>query len=243
MLKKFKDWMAFNPPSAATIDEWYEFDKKFKEDAPIRHFLVKGKFKKFSFRIKFYLQKISDFFIYRFLNKYHIVDSKLPPQYHEAEKVLLHSAFSILVDYVEITSSLKCAKTEDFKNILEWKRFLPWVFIRDNFRSRTLGTEHLKWEIGLTKESPRQSECATEVLYLYTWWKDIRPERKPIDCPVKLDNQYPLAVLSETWRKNNAESYNKWKEWVDASNKQEEEWNEEDDEMLIRLVKIRRCLY
>ena len=47
-------------------------------------------------------KNISDWCIYRTVRKYHIVDTKLEPGYHESDTLVMHSVFSILVDFVEM---------------------------------------------------------------------------------------------------------------------------------------------
>jgi hypothetical protein len=65
----------------------------------------------------------------------------------------------------------------------------------------------------------KQSHCAQEQKELYLWWKDIRPTRvDPFDNVI--------------WDDPNKSRF-------DA----EEEQFEEDTEMLIRLMKIRRSLW
>lgn len=244
-IKKIKQWLHFNPARSGDADYWVEFDKSFKENAPIRYFITRGGFFKFKSKIKYKFIHIKDAISYRVFFRYHIIDSGLPPGYYDECELILHTNFSILVDYVERTSAFKSIRYDNLKETLGYKRFLPWFIVRKIYSSRELGVEHLEWEISLKEENPVQSYTAAEVLDLYTWWKDIRPYREMVKYPdgIRSNGQHVLLHLSKKWREENPESHRIWQEWADSMNKQEEEFYEEDQKMLERLIKVRRNLW
>jgi len=103
-----------------------------------------------------------------------------------------------------------------------------------------------------------------EIQDLYIWWKDIRPARQdPMDlsgwsawCDDKrqkygswLDpsNMKEIEVkgqkLFEMINRNTPEEQAEEKRILDLNHKIEEEQEKEDEDMLVRLIKIRRCLW
>jgi hypothetical protein len=131
--------------------------------------------------------------------------------------------------------------------------------------------DHLRWEQGLIwkaeevgEDSPlvgqrtHQAEKADEVLALYTWWKDARPNR---------GDSWEVTGFRDFWRKMDAkydEPGGEDSSWMSFKNtgkklteeedaeywrlhklvdQQEEDWNKEDEDMMIRLIKVRRGLW
>jgi len=86
---------------------------------------------------------------------------------------------------------------------------------------------------------PQHQESEKEFMDLYKWWTEERPKR---------EDNYPsmseygieggLADLDRS-----SPGYKRWNEAHDEYNKQQEEYDNEDTEMLIRLVSIRRRLW
>jgi hypothetical protein len=122
------------------------------------------------------------------------------------------------------------------------------------FRDPEAGLAHLVWE--MTLDNPElsefdrcdsQAEYAREKLALYNWWKITRPARPdPMDtsgwsdcCNKRRDVGFHLF--------DNENESPELKAEVDIALKElrriEEEYDTEDENMLIRLIKIRRGLW
>jgi len=249
MLLKFRKWMNFNPPSSAGMDGWNEFEDEFRKKAPVRYVIK-----------YFIVLKIGSFFSslshiawairYRTVRKYHLVNTKLNPGYHEIDTRMLHANFELLVDYVEIECANMAQIIDKHKLIAErgWKHSCLSQMIKvKEFRSRKLGMKHLEWETTLADTSltvnscsPEQAARAVQIIILYTWWKDVYPYREEIQSP---DSSINLNILSKKWKNANPEMSKKVDQWTRDTWRQEQDWDEEEEEMLIALMKIRKGLW
>lgn len=247
MYKKFIKWMAFNPPTALSWDGWDDFRKNFKQKAPIRYFIANiliENIRKPFIRIKY---KFSD--LRSRLRRFDRVQTDLKPGYYDVDTRMLHACFSLLTDYVEI----ECAwmevvfDKEKLAQFLGPRRFIPRLF-RRGIRSRKYGMQHLHWETTLAdanldpnEQCPGQADEAEKIIVLYTWWKDIRPNRVEIEAPNK--GEIGLEILSDRWKKDNPEMSKKMSQWSKDSSAQDDKWDAEDTKMLIELMKIRKGLW
>jgi hypothetical protein len=114
--------------------------------------------------------------------------------------------------------------------------------------------------------SPHQASAAREKMELYNWWKVIRPSRKSAweetglqkfwdDMEQKYGSEVENEPNGKRKRRRNswlglggkssmtAAEKRKYKKLSDASSALEEQWDLEDEEMMIRLVKLRRTLW
>ncbi len=242
--------MNFDPPSSLDMDGWNAWEEGFKKKAPVRYF------------IKYYIVlKIGGFFAslshigwairYRTVRKYHLVNTKLNPGYHEIDTRMLHANFELLVDYVEIECANMAQTVDRHELIAErgWKHsHLPRMMKIKEFRSRELGMRHLKWEATLAsaelnefERSPSQAARAVQIMILYTWWKDVYPNREELPSPDK--NSVGLEFLSKKWKKKNPEMSARIDQWARDVHTQESDWDKEEEEMLIALMKIRKGLW
>lgn len=250
MYKKFRDWFAYNPPSAASIDDWEEFDKNFREKAPIRHFLYKTLPQTCVWPMQHRYERLTSWVRYRIV-RYHILDTGLDAGYYDKDTLMLNVNFNLLKDFVEIEKAWMqhiCTGTEyKMHPILERIPF----YKRATFRSRELGLQYLAWEITLDDPSldkyescPEQAKTAREILELYKWWVDVRPSRVELEYDEPEDDDAPmLRMFSEKWKAEHSEEVKAFREWSDAHSAQEEAWEREDTEMLIRLISIRKALW
>lgn len=246
MYKKFIKWMGFNPPSALSWDGWSDFRKKFKQKAPIRYFIIHtliDNIQKPFIRIKYKLSNLRSH-----LRRFDRVQTDLKTGYYDVDTRMIHACFSLLTDYVEI----ECAwmqvvfDKEKKANFLGLQRFLPRL-LRHSIRSRKHGMEHLQWETTLAdpdldpfEQSPSQADRAEKVIDLYTWWKDVRPNRVKLKAP---DRDVGLESLGDRWKEANPEMAAAISEWGKKSYAQDEAWDKEDTEMLIELMRIRTGLW
>jgi len=149
----------------------------------------------------------------------------------------------------------------------EMNYWTAWFFER---RHPQAGVDHLKWmmssvqddawygnnadSIAHAKETGEYgkplpcAQAAEEILKLYTWWKEERP--------LRLD-PYDAAGASDFWHKEDEnecmcflemldkprEDNKEYFEALDRASDIEQKYEKEDDEMLERLVKIRKHLW
>jgi hypothetical protein len=129
------------------------------------------------------------------------------------------------------------------------------------WRCPDAGIEHLIWasglklgeDMGVDKDSEhygqptQQAKNAQEILELYRWWKEVYPKR-----PDAMDASGWTAYC-ELRRKNGndfldfedktPEEAKMSRDALDKSTEIETAYNTEDEEMMIRLIKIRQGLW
>ncbi|MFA6038083.1 MAG: hypothetical protein WC748_08210 [Legionellales bacterium] len=104
--KNIKTWFEFYPPACATVEGWAEFEARFKSKAPIRYYL--NEIKDFiECSIFGSIEKAIWWCKYRTIYRYHIINTRLKPGYHETDELILHSVFVLLQDFVEIQCAHK----------------------------------------------------------------------------------------------------------------------------------------
>lgn len=258
MLKKLKRitrkiglWFDYNPPGSMSSKGWRLFDKEFRERAPIRYWIT-HEFKYSTVQpLKFKYRRISDWVRYRTTDRYHVVKTGLPPGYCDVDTKMLHTNFTMLKDFVECEQGWhKYCWHPDGHKSAPWYTKLPlyWRFVK--FRSPKWGIEHLEWastlddpNLPVHERAVGQAEDAREILALYYWWVRDRPARTEIEYKEYSDQGLGiLGSLDDDFDKD-APDYREYKESIAQSIDQEQAWYEEDTEMLIRLVRIRRGLW
>ncbi len=157
-------------------------------------------------------------------------------EYADKDYLVFEVVFQLLVDYVE--------------GELAWMNRITVGTARMRYHwseipnAREHGLTMLEWEVQQGDDSPTQSEAAQEIRELYLWYKDVRPARYDYwedvpdrdwttePCPdrpgfkrmiIPHDEEYDVAV-EKAW-------------------KFDQEYKEEDTEMLCRVIKIRQALW
>lgn len=101
-LKK-KIW---NTPKSLSFDDWEKWERKKKKDYPVRWFFFEAiPDKIYSFNS--FIKKWHWWVRYRTFDKYHVVDTKLSPQYYDVDTLMIHSCFSLLERFVDEEKGLE----------------------------------------------------------------------------------------------------------------------------------------
>lgn len=201
-------------------------------------------------RTRMFLRSIERWIAFRTYDKYHVVKTDLKPDYYDKDTILLHANFSLLVDFVEIEKA-------SMQHYFSTKKERPhWFSRRMNFSSfpqeekRRLGLEYLDWEINCEDEHfpVHQKQSAKEVKELYLWWKDIRPNRiDPFEKYAKELDEIPKVSFDKESHKivdnKTAKEKKNMKKIYNSIAKLEQQYDKEDEQMLIRLIKIRKTLW
>lgn len=204
----------------------------------------------------------------RFFDQYWMAKSNLPRwQYHEVETRMLHCNFQMLVDFVEIEkANMQQISHKEIWNSLPWYvRVRPFRYMFDR-RSPVDGMAYLDWEKSLMNDDEwygnheesinaakergeygnmtKQAESAKEIQDLYLWWTAIRPARP---------DSYEASGYNAFWKANDVKGDGIWdrfnklgkgeREMFDAIHELEAKYDAEDDEMLERLIKVRRFMW
>jgi hypothetical protein len=170
--------------------------------------------------------------------------------------------FNELVDFVEIEQAWHhCIWSDDAKTKFNvpWYR-KGWLRLR-TWRCPEAGMEYLRWAETLTNEEfleegekhkaepTYQAKAAKEIIELYTWWTvTYRNRPDPMDasgwsahCDA-MREKYPGSFFSSLNSKDPAD-----RKASDKAHKLltkiEKAYEKEDEEMMIRLIKIRESLW
>lgn len=245
LYKRFVAWMKYNPPCALSMSGWNSFKDEFKTRAPVRYWIIKT-LPKWLYPIRYRFIVIKDWLRYRTINRYHVVDTGLKPDYYEIDSLLLHSSFNILKDFVEKEQAWSTNCWSSTEPLTRTEK-LP-LYYELFYRKPELGVKHLEWastlddpSIPVHQQSPDQAKTARETLLLYKWWTEIRPARHT-NYPTYDDQGFTYGPLDDNFDKT-AEDYVAYEAWYRDQTRREEEWENEDTEMLCRLMRIRKSLW
>jgi hypothetical protein len=265
----FSDWLRGTAkPNSASSEGWTAWEKQARSAHPFRYWLAEEALDKLDDAWNYIPNMINSVRYYlsnRYTVKTHALTSRLPRgQWHEFETRLLHSTFDSFVDFIEVETAWSHVMWDDDarkKFNMPWWRGQWWTRWFREWRCPEAAIAHLEWEMTLKygewmketdplygKPTP-QAEAAKEKWALYYWWTAVRPHRADV-----YDYCGWTAYCEELQEKNNPEGWlletNKSKrdkkrssEMLEAMRKLEEQYDNEDEEMLMRLVKLRKSLW
>jgi hypothetical protein len=225
---RFADWVrGEKKPHALTLEEWGDWKNKQSKKRPIRFFIsdtLLNRIQDFVFFPKDIFWNVRCYIRNRFIDKLQYLKTGLKPGwYYDLDHRIIHGLFNELKDFVEIELAWMNQLSKDKK------------FRRRLHRSPEDGVEHLKWGMSLKDDdgSPsRQAKSCEEILELYNWWKNYPNRPDPMKQSGFVDVYDDKNIDEET--KNRA-SQNLWE--------LEEKQEQEEEDMLIRLIKIRKSLW
>lgn len=231
-------------PRSLPLGRWGMREKTLKRHFPIRFWIWDTLPDLYSSNVTHPLRRTRQWFRYRFKDRYDVVQLELPKDYHEPDTRLLHANFQILKDFVEIElAAMHSAVEEDDPDTDEVGTFLQKFGKklrrnrRQQLRQPEKGLAYLDWEISDT--SGPQQTSAMEKKEIYLWWTQARPARVDLyDCELLRDpNENPDEDFGSIFNR----PYNR--EIHERRNQLENFYHNEDEEMLIRLIKIRHSLW
>ena len=250
-------------PNAATWDDWEEWKSNTKESSPIRFWIAEellGKLQDIwywpldvSYSVKYYV-------VNRWVDQSHALVAHpnhiKPGKWMDLSERTLYCLFDELVDFVEIEKAYSNYRWQEKKpKTLKWWQGGRWR--TRTWRSAEAGIEHLKWEMSLTNEEwldedqthlvepTQQARTAKEIYELYIWWTEVYTNRP---CPYETSGwsdycaskrERGIGLLS-TDPDEDPKHKNRM---MDEINQIQEEYEREEEEMLIRLIKIRKGLW
>jgi hypothetical protein len=267
---KFADWIRGTTKiKCGTGKEWAEWEKAAKAKYPIRWWIAEEGLDKIQDVWCYIPERINDARYYinnRFVTRTHSLTAHprdiAPGDWCDVGNRFLPCLFNELVDFVEVEQAWHHVLwDEEARKRYEtpwwrsgWLRWRTW-------RCPDAGIEHLIWASGLkvdegmgvTKDSESygkltgQAEAAKEILELYRWWKEIYPKRPdPHDasgwtayCEMRRAKGYHLLDMED----KTPEEAEMCRTALDKSHDLEAQYEKEDEEMMIRLIKIRQSLW
>jgi hypothetical protein len=238
-------------PVAASSKEWRELGERQKKVSPIIYWITEKGFDIVQNTLYF------PYDVYRniraklhniFISKTHYIVTNLPRgQWHESETRILHGLCELLVDFVEGEK----AHMYDMGSV--WDEDDSFVVIKDR---REAGLKYLDWEISLVYEKYElleanydligkptgQAENAKDLKEIYLWWKDIRPNR-PDPMDVSGWTEYCVTKKDMFDPEEDEDKRKQVRAMLKECTELEQEYDDEDTEMLIRIIKARKGMW
>lgn len=262
---KFADWIRGTPkPYALELEEWDHWKDTTKTQYGIRYWIAEEGLSMLQDIVEFIPKNINEIRYYinnRFYTKTHSLTSTLSKgKFYDLDTRMLHCLFDELVNFVQIEKAwmLVCWSDEKKKQYsIPYKNQKWWLRWCNEWRCEAAGLEYLDWEMSLTNvdfvdpsdpnygKPTEQALTAAEIKELYVWWTQIRPKR--VD-PYELSGWLELC---ENRRKHGKLfQSNKTPEEAELTTNSlkklreiEDSYDLEDEQMLIRLIKIRKGLW
>lgn len=264
---KFADWLRGTPKLyAGTSEEWDEWNNNSKMAYPIRYWLAEDGLDIIQNIIMWPINTIYDIKYYinnRFVTRTHCLsaspDDIKPGSWCDVGNRFLPCLFNELVEFVEIELAWwHIAWDDEAKEKYKAPFYARGWFRWRTWRCREAGLDSLAWQMSLKhdeeycKDEPYygqhtpQAIRAKEIFDLYNWWTIKRPARRdPYEASgfsahcEKMRTKYGNVFYQSKDIQEIAES--------DLTHTMltmlEEKYEAEDEEMMIRLIKVRQSLW
>ena len=154
-------------------------------------------------------------------------------RWHDFDSKFLPCLFDGLVDFVEI----ECAIFHEGINKQTRKKYKKpwWTKFYYKWRSKEAGLDYLKWSSNNSDDT--YAQAIREILTLYFWWTEKRPQR---ETPESLSDYEEVSeIISEKTLSEKALISS----LIDNYHTINKRYQNEDEEMMIRLIKIRNYLW
>jgi hypothetical protein len=265
----FADWLRGTPKlKMGTSEEWDNWYKAAEKAHPIRYWIAEEGLDYLQKVVYYIPDRLNDVRYYvnnRWISHSHALTAHpqdiRPGDWSDVGSRFLPCLFNELVDFVEIEQAWHhCMWSDDAKTKFNvpWYR-KGWLRLR-TWRCPEAGMEYLKWASTLTTEEflkegekhkaepTYQAKAAKEIIELYTWWTTTYRNRPdPYDasgwtayCELsRMANGGKLNFSddkSPTLKKASTKAHK-------LLRKIEADYEKEDEQMMIRLIKIRGSLW
>lgn len=234
---RFADWIrGEKKPCSLPLGEWDDWRDDLAKRKPVRFFLAERGLNALQNFLMFPLdlwRTVRRRFMLRFVERPYCLDTGLSKwDWHEFDERIVHGLFNELKNFVEVELASMFLSTDRGE------------FKMRNGRCPEAGVANLEWQMGLKygdgdfikKGDPRwgkptpQAVSAKKILEIYRWWL-ARPNRpEPMDA-----SGWSEAHDSGDERKRGG-AFERMQEI-------EDEYDMEDERMLVRLVKLRKSLW
>jgi hypothetical protein len=267
---RFADWLRGTPKlKAGTGKEWRLWREAAKESHPVRYWIVEEGLDYLQNFVNWPMDRLNDIRYYinnRWVSHSHRLTAHprdiKPGSWSDVGNRFLPCLFNELVDFVEIEQAWHHVLWSDEERkkyeVPWWRRsFLRWR----TWRCPEAGLEYLRWAANLKMddsmglapgdegwgEPTQQAKAAREIIELYTWWTEVYPKRPDVHdasgwtayCDMRRTKGYDLLDMED---KTESEA-KQCREALDKSQALELQYEQEDEAMMIRLIKIRQSLW
>ena len=263
------DWIRGTAkPVALELGAWNTWEQAAQKAHPLRYWLAETVLHTVEDLLRWPAEQINSVRYWlnnRFVARTHALTSRLKPgSYHEFDTRVLHCIFDELVNFVEVEKAWMQVCWGDDETRKKYK--LPfwrkqwWTRWFREWRCRTAGLDHLAWEMTLTDKDfldddnkhlakpTDQALRAKEIYELYFWWTVVRPARPD---PYEASGWTAYCEASReanggklSWGKDKSPELEKIsREAHQKLGQIEADYDTEDEDMLIKLIRIRRSLW
>jgi hypothetical protein len=269
---KFADWLRGTAkPGAATGRGWNEWKQAAQKTHPVRYWIVEEGLDAVQNFVNWPADRLNDIRYYinnRWVIRSHALTAHpsniRPGDWCDVGNRFLPCLFNELVDFVEIEQAWHhVIWDEEARKKYEtpwWQRnwYTRWG---SKWRSPEAGLAYLDWagarvldeNWGVEPDHPdygkptHQALAAQEIKALYTWWKEVYPKRPDVHdasgwtayCEGRRAAGYDLLDFED---KTEAEK-EQCRTALDLSNQIEKAYDDEDEAMMIRLIRVRDSLW
>jgi len=259
--------------SAGTSEEWDSWTTTAQMKHNLRFWIAEEGLQYLQDFVTWPIRKIYDVKYYinnRFVSRTHALTAHprdIPRgEWRDVGSRFLPCLFNELVDFVEVEQAWHhCMWSDKAKSkfIVPWwrKSWLNWR----GWRCPEAGLEYLKWASELVMNEDmgvyptdkhyckptQQAIAAKEIIELYTWWTQVYQNRlDPMDASgwsefcARMQAQHPTgSIFAILGRTKNKEQKKEEQKIIKLMSKIEAQYEKEDTEMLMRLIRIRNSLW
>jgi hypothetical protein len=266
---KFADWLRGTPKlKMGTSEEWDDWEVRAKSAHPVRWWIAEEGLD-YAQKIVYYIpDRLNDVRYYinnRWVSRSHSLTAHprdiKPGSWSDVGNRFLPCLFNELVDFVEIEQAWHhCMWSDDAKTKFDvpwyrkgWLRWRTW-------RCPEAGLEYLRWASTLTNEEfleegekhlaepTYQANSAKEIIELYTWWTVTyrnRPDAYEASgwsaaCEAQRSangGKLSFSTPKDPVLKKQSDKAHKLLQKIEAA------YEKEEEEMMIRLIKVRQALW
>ena len=264
----FADWLRGTPsPKAETSRGWREWREQAEAAHPVRYWLAEeglDYLQRFFYYIPDKIYGLKYYINNRWVTCTHALTAHPSDiargEWRDVGNRFLPCLFNELRDFVEVELAWWHIAWEGSE---VRKKYRPPFWATGWWRWRTwrcpeAGLDNLEWQMNLKRDylddnnpernlpSP-QAETAKEILELYRWWTEVYPNRPdPHDvggwsdfCEQRRQSGRDFLDFED----RNDEELAASSAALDATQQIEDKYTKEDEEMMIRLIRIRQALW
>jgi hypothetical protein len=263
---KFMDWLRGMPkPEFSDEKGWRDWEKEAKTKYPWRYWLVEVGLEYLQDFITWPVRKVYDFECYiknRWFTRTHALTAHprdiRPGTWCDVGDRFIFCLFNELVNFVEVELASWHIAFADKEERMKYQ--IPiWTRKWRDWRCPQAGLDSLNWQSNLkfdeewiSEDDPKfgkptpQAENAKEILELYKWWVEERPKR-----PDPMDESGWSAICNSRHETSEEDFFmfegqaedQKSTHALNLCHKIENAYEREDQNMMIRLIKIRHGLW
>lgn len=267
---RFADWLrGTSKPKAETSKGWRTWNTLAKKSHPVRYWIAEELLDSIQSFVRWPMDQLYAIKYYinnRWITRTHALTAHprdiKPGTWSDVGYRFLFCLFNELVDFVEVELAWWHLAWEG-KSVRQ-KYNMPWWAVGwwrvRLWRCPQAGLDNLQWQMNLRHDEDwigaddpnygkptLQAISAKEIFDLYTWWTEVRPNRPdPYDasgwsaiCARRRADGKDFLDLEDRTEAEREET----RQALDLCHKLEEEYEAEDEAMMIRLIKIRRALW